>query len=293
MSSNESADPVTVDEKIFVFVHGGAQGAWAFGKIAWLLAARGHRVIARDLPGNGLRARLPRSYLERPHDPGRFAAEPSPVARLSAQDYAGEVIETVSQLAERMPGHHLVLVGHSFAGLTLSRVGEAIPQHIGRLVYLTAVMPAPGKSFFDYLATPEFAASEVSSLLVGDPEITGALRIDFRSADPGYQARTKSAIAADVDDDEWRTVTSLLSPDIPARPLAEPVAITADRWGAIPRTFISCTADSTIPVAAQRLFIEEADKLAPSNPTHVREMTSGHCPFLSQPEQLARVLLQL
>jgi pimeloyl-ACP methyl ester carboxylesterase len=293
MNSNKSASPVTQDQKIFVLVHGGAQGAWAFGKLAWLLAADGHHVIARDLPGNGLRARLPRSYLERPFDPARFATEPSPAAQLSAHDYAGEVIETISQLAERMPGHHLVLVGHSFMGLTLSRVAEAIPEHIGRLAYISALMPAPGKSFFDYLGTPEFAASEIPPLLVGDPAVTGALRIDFRSTDPGYQARIKSALAADVEDDEWRAVTSMVTPDIPTGPLADPAAITPGRWGAIPRTYISDTADSAIPAAAQRMFIEEADKLTPGNRTEVRELAASHCPFLSQPDQLASILLQL
>jgi hypothetical protein len=71
------------------------------------------------------------------------------------------------------------------------------------------------------------------------------------------------------------------------------VPITAGRWGSIPRTYISCTADCTIPAAAHRLFIDEADKLTPGNPTDVREMTTSHCPLLSEPEQLARILLQL
>jgi pimeloyl-ACP methyl ester carboxylesterase len=71
------------------------------------------------------------------------------------------------------------------------------------------------------------------------------------------------------------------------------VTTTAGRWGAIPRTYISCTADFIIPVAEQRLFIDEADKLTPGNPTDVREMPTSHCPFLSEPDQLARILLQL
>jgi hypothetical protein len=88
-------------------------------------------------------------------------------------------------------------------------------------------------------------------------------------------------------------VTNLCSPDVPTGWVAEPVAVTAGRWGAIPRTYISCTADFVNPAAAHRLFIDEADKLTPGNPTGVREMPTSHCPFLSQPEQLARTLLQL
>jgi pimeloyl-ACP methyl ester carboxylesterase len=293
MASNQPADHSDRDGKIFVLVHGGGQGAWSYGKVAWPLAQEGHQVIARDLPGHGLRARFPRSYLDRPLDQARFAAEPSPIAHLGAQDYADEVIATIRQLAQQQPQRQIILVGHSFAGMTLSRVGEAIPHLISHLVYLSALMPAAGKSFLDDLGAPEFAASKIPQILIGDPKATGALRIDFRSADPSYQAGIKAALAADVDDQQWQAVTNLLSSDIPAGWIAEPVAITAERWGAIPRTYISGTEDFAIPVAAQRRFIEEADKLTPDNPTDVQELPTSHCPFLSQPEQLARILLQL
>jgi len=293
MNNSQSADLRNGSGKIFVLVHGAGQGAWAFGKVAWPLTRDGHQVVARDLPGHGLQARYPCSYLERPADPDRFAIEPSPLAYLTAQDYADEVTATISQLAERMPERQIILAGHSFAGLTLSRVGEAIPHLISRLVYLSAVMPAPGKSLFEYVASPEFSGSRISPLLIGDPQVTGVLRLDFRSADPGYRAEIKAAFAADVDDHDWQAVTNLLSPDVPVGWVAEPTAITAGRWGAIPRTYISCTADFTIPAAAHQLFIDEADKLTPGNPTEVREMPTSHCPFPSQPEQLARTLLQL
>ena len=73
MSSSQAADLNNRGGKVFVLVHGAGQGAWAFGKVAWPLARDGHQVIARDLPGHGLRARYPQSYLERPSDPDRFA----------------------------------------------------------------------------------------------------------------------------------------------------------------------------------------------------------------------------
>src|SRR4051794_28829578 len=91
MNSDQPADLENRNEKIFVLVHGAGQGAWAFGKVGWPLARDGHHVIARDLPGHGLRARFPQSYLERPSDPDRFATEPSPLAQLSAQDFTDEL----------------------------------------------------------------------------------------------------------------------------------------------------------------------------------------------------------
>lgn len=111
MNINQSADLRNGSGKIFVLVHGAGQGAWAFGKAAWPLTRDGHQVIARDLPGHGLRARFPRSYLERPADPERLATEPSPLAQLTAQDFADEVTATISQLAERMPEHQIIWPG--------------------------------------------------------------------------------------------------------------------------------------------------------------------------------------
>jgi pimeloyl-ACP methyl ester carboxylesterase len=285
--------PASVPGNIFVLVHGGGHGGWAFGKLAPLLAQEGHHVIAKDLPGHGLHARFPTAYHQRPLDAATFAAEPSPLARLTLNDYVDQVSAIVHQFSERTPGRRIILVGHSMAGLVLNRVGEALPHLISRLVYVSGWMIANGRSFHDYARTPHLADTKIPSVLIGDPAATGVMRFDFRSPDPHYRAAVKNTFAADVDDDDWDAVANLLTPDTPIRPLAEAISLTATGWGAIPRTYVSCTADQALPIAAQRLFIDEADKFAPDNPTDVREMLSSHSPFLSQPEQLAQTLLQL
>jgi pimeloyl-ACP methyl ester carboxylesterase len=291
--NRETAPPTTKDPKIFVLVHGGAHGAWAFERLTSLLVREGHQVVARDLPGHGLGARFPRSYATGPLDPQAFATEPSPVADVTLRDYRDQVIGTVRQLAQRMPDHQIVLLGHSMAGLVLNQVGEAIPELISRLVYLSAWMTADGTSFSDYMFAREFSTGLIPSILLSDPTVTGALRMDFRSSDPEYRARVKETFAADVDDSDWDAIAHLLTPDTPAGPLAETVITTPDRWGRIPRTYISCTDDQAVPPAAQRRFIDEADKHTPDNPTDVRTLPTSHSPFASQPEQLAETLLRL
>jgi len=72
-----------------------------------------------------------------------------------------------------------------------------------------------------------------------------------------------------------------------------PPSYHADRWGRIPRTYISCTGDQAVPIAAQRRFIGDADAFTPGNPTDVRELATSHSPFLSEPERLADILLEL
>ena len=43
----------------------------------------------------------------------------------------------------------VVLVGHSFGGLAISGVAEAMPERLRHLVYLDALIVEPGRSPFD------------------------------------------------------------------------------------------------------------------------------------------------
>lgn len=279
------------NRKIFVLVHGGGHGSWAFAKVTPYLVREGHAVVTPDLPGHGLNARFPGSWWSRTQDPGKFAAEPSPLAGFTLAGLASAVTATVRQAAGT--GCQVILAGHSMAGVLLNHTGEAVPELVSRLVYLSGWMTGAGKSFDDYARAPEMSETGIPSLVLANPGVVRAVRIDFGSADPAYRARAKAAFAADVDDETWDAAASLLTPDTPVAAFTEPVNLTAVRWGAIPRTYISCTADRALPPAAQRRFVREADEFTPGNPTDVRELATSHSPFLSQPEQLARVLLQL
>ena len=279
-------------EKVFVFVHGSYHGAWAFARVASPLVRAGHQVVARDLPGHGLQARFPRAYLESPQDPGRLATEPSPLSGLSLEDCTAPVIADIERIAERAPGREIVLVGHSFAGIVLNAVGEAAAGHVHRLVYLSAFMLASGTTAGACIAGPDFASSKLLPLAIGDPAQIGAFRINPGSGDPAYRAALREVFAADVDQHEWEAAANLLTPDTPARPHMEPVTTTADRWGAIPRTYVSSTADEALPLALQRRFIREADAFTPHNPTDVRDLATSHSAYWSRPEQLTKILLE-
>ncbi len=97
----------------FALVHGAWHGAWCWERLAPELEARGHRVIAPDLPSD---------------DP---AATFITYADVVEQALAGE--------------DDVVLVGHSLAGQTVPLVAARRP--VSRIVYLCAVVPIPGRSF--------------------------------------------------------------------------------------------------------------------------------------------------
>jgi len=68
-----------------VLVHGAMHGAWCWEKIVPLLAARGRRVVAIDLPGLG----------DDPADPDTVTFE----------DYVNRIVETVEAERVFMGGH--------------------------------------------------------------------------------------------------------------------------------------------------------------------------------------------
>jgi hypothetical protein len=47
------------------------------------------------------------------------------------------------------------------------------------------------------------------------------------------------------------------------------------------------------PPALQRKFIADADAAFPANPTAVRELEAAHSPFLSMPDQVAGIVLDV
>jgi pimeloyl-ACP methyl ester carboxylesterase len=275
-----------------VLVHGAWHGAWCYERVIPLLAAQGAQAVARDLPAHGLNARFPASYGPRPIDAAAFAAEPSPVAGVTLDDYADSVVRTLDQL--HAAGHgKVVLAGHSMGGVVVSAVAERVPERLAALVYLTAFMPAAGVPAVAYIGSPENAGEKVGPQFRADPLQVGALRIDHRSTDAAYRAGTRAAFFGDVDDATFEATLNLLVPDVPVQPMATPIALTAARWGSLPRHYIRCTQDQAIRPELQARFIADADAFVPSNPTVVHTLDASHSPFLSQPQALAALLARI
>lgn len=272
-----------------VLVHGAWHGAWTYERVIPELTRHGCLAVARDLPAHGLNAAFPAAYSVRPLDAAGFAGEPSPVAATSLHDYAGSVIATIDQV-RAMGFDKVTLIGHSMGGVVLNAVGQRTPEKIARLVYLSAFMPASDVPAVAYIGAAENAGELVGPQLLADPLQVGALRIDQRSADPAYRARTKLAFFGDLTDAQFDTVAHLLTPDVPAQPMATPVTLTAERWGALPRHYVRCHQDMAIRPALQARFIAEADAFTPNNRTLVHDLDSSHSPFFSQPAALASLI---
>lgn len=238
----------------FVLIHGSWHGGWCFDEVAALLSAAGHTVVAPTLPGMGgdeaqLRAATLQSW-------GDFAA---------AQCRA---------LKEQLGDAPVVLAGHSRGGIVISTAAEADPAAMDALVYICAMMLPDGMSRADFKAleepTPAFDA------LISKVHDGAGTVVDPALAGPVFaQLSPPDLVAA--------ALPRLLSE--PHGPRSEPLRLTAERWGSLPRTYVECTEDRTIPIASQRLM----QQLSPG--ANVVTLDSDHSPYLCAPQALADALI--
>lgn len=111
---------------LFVIVHGGFAGGWAFQPIARYMRANGHEVYTPTLTGIGERVHL---------------AHPDVDLDLHIQD--------VVNVLEFEDLHEVVLVGGSYGGMVVTGVADRIPQRIAQVIYLDAFVPKDGQSTVD------------------------------------------------------------------------------------------------------------------------------------------------
>lgn len=272
-----------------ILVHGAWHGAWCWQRLIPELLKQRLASFTLDLPAHGVHARFPDGWGD---DPGRLAAAPSPAASVSLDDYTDAVLEVVDAACTAGSGP-VMLVGHSMAGIVLTAVAGRAPEKIGMLAYLAAFMPLPDAPMIDYVRCAENAGEEVAGLFVAPPPRIGAMRVDFRTADVAGRERIRSAFAHDVDAAAFAAMNHLLTPDVPAGPVATPTVATRERWGRVPRAYIRCSMDRAVMPALQDRFIREADAFTPGNRTRVLTLAASHSPFLSMPAELARALATL
>jgi pimeloyl-ACP methyl ester carboxylesterase len=201
--------------------------------------------------------------------PGR-SGDLQSVAELTLSSYVDRVVAAIDASAEPV-----VLVGHSLGGLVISQTAERIPEKISSLVYLCAVLLQDGQSAID--ASVNDPASQLTANISFD---------EGAAASSVARSAVRDLFYGDCTVEASERATRLLVPE-PVGPASTPVHVTAERWGSVPRSYIVCTQDRAISPAQQRAMI------ASVGVDRVIEMDSSHSPFISQPERLATLLIDL
>jgi pimeloyl-ACP methyl ester carboxylesterase len=228
---------------VFILVHGGAHGGWCWNKLVPELESRGHRAVAPDLPGMG--------------------DDRTPLGKVTLGGW-GEFVARIARNA----GEPAVLVGHSRGGPVIGEAAERAPEAMLGLIYITAVLIPAG------MATMRAFDGETSTLMEKVTITADGLAFVF---DRGVAKRCFYHRAAPEDAE---AAADRLCPE-PIAPNQEPMSVTRERWGRVPRAFIECADDKALPLAFQRRLHEAL----PCDP--VVTLDSDHSPFLCMPGELA------
>jgi pimeloyl-ACP methyl ester carboxylesterase len=181
------------------------------------------------------------------------------------EDYAVEIARSVA-------GPNAVVVGHSFSGVFLPLVAQV--RDCALVVFLAAVIPEPGKSVRDQFAE--------------DPGMFSRYWIEAgpRWFDTSQQKRlAQEFLFHDCDGEtlQWALRTVELFDTRQLVTQAAPFT----RWPSVPTASIVSTNDRTLTAdwgkrASRRVLGRETI-----------EIQGGHCPHVSQPEEVARILERL
>lgn len=202
----------------YILVHGAWHGGWCWEEIVPGLEARGHVVVAPDLPGMG------------PAQEG--------VAPPTLDDWANFVADLA-----RISGEGAILVGHSRGGLVISRAAELAPEAIVRLVYVAAVLAGPGETLADAVLHGRSEPMALSAGIAIDPHSRRSRLKDLATAKDMFFGNSSDAVArrafARLKEEPFDIVRTRLE-------------LTPERYGRVPRTYVECLRDVALPIEVQR-----------------------------------------
>ncbi|MEM8858336.1 MAG: alpha/beta fold hydrolase [Chloroflexota bacterium] len=248
-SAENSTDSSSQDSPI-VLVHGAWQDGSSWVQVQQELEANGHTVSAVTLPGRD------------GEDAGAQTLE----------GYRDAVIAEVESYDEPV-----ILVGHSFGGMTISAVAEAIPDQIASLVYLAAYLPSDGDSLLTLSEEDHISVlgeegnlnfSEDSAVASVTPEKFAELFCPDCS-DASIEAVTASAVGE------------------PAAPLAQPISLTDENFGAVSKAYILTSQDIVVGTQLQVMM------LANTPVDQIFVLDTGHAPYVTAAAEIAGLLDQL
>lgn len=116
----------THKSRTFLLVHGAWSGGWDYAKVDSIFRIKGDVVYRPTLTGLGERVHLSN-------------------ANVDLSTYISDIVNVIRY--ENL--YNVILVGHSFGGMVISGVAEQIPDRIGQLIYLDAMVPDNAQSARD------------------------------------------------------------------------------------------------------------------------------------------------
>ena len=127
-----------------------------------------------------------------------------------------------------------VLLGHSYGGTIVSKVAEAVPERLRRLIYWNAFVLQDGESLLDNVPPHYRALFGDLARASGDNSVTLPFPI------------WREAFINDADLETAQRTYALLSSE-PYQPFVDKLDLKRFATLQIPRSYISCTVDTALP----------------------------------------------
>jgi pimeloyl-ACP methyl ester carboxylesterase len=234
----------------YILVHGAWEESGMWDRVTPILEQAGHTVTAVDLPGHG--------------------ANQKPDSVVTTQSYVRALIDIIG--AQDYP---VILAGHSMNGALISQVAEEIPEKIERLIYVTAFLLKNGGTVYAAMES-DGADGALPDVRFSDDQTLATLP----------EPALRRIGLHDVDDAEIQRILPIMAKWQATEPFMNPLQVSDERFGTVPKTYIRTTIDKMISPALQDTMIAnwEVDS--------VFELESGHFPTSSTPDELADVLLR-
>ncbi|GER31864.1 methyl esterase 13 [Striga asiatica] len=251
------------EQKHFVLVHGGGFGAWCWYKIIALLKQHKYKVDAIDLTGSG----------------SNFCDINS------INTLAHYAIPLTHFLANLGHNKQVILVGHDLGGACISHAMEIYPHKVSKAIFVAATMLTNGQRALD-IFSHQSCLSDISQraqkfIYAKGKKDHQPTSIDFDKSllEEFLFNRTLSKDIA---------LASLSMRAVPFAPAKEKLSLSSQNYGSIARFYIKTDDDFVIPPSVQESMIRS------SPPNQVFDLkNSDHCPFLSRPQALCRLIVQI
>ena len=170
----------------------------------------------------------------------------------------------------------VILVGHNQAGAVITQAIASCGAQIKSLVYIAAVVPWPGERPFDLLSDRDNAHFDLSAPL---DNATGL-------SNPDPQAPIKDLFMADASVEDAKDAIHNMVPE-PIIFAYNTLDYDLAQFQHMPKYYLKTSHDLIIEPASQDKFIQRQTM------QHVITLHSSHCPFISQPTYLARILIDI
>ncbi|KAL3382871.1 hypothetical protein AABB24_002397 [Solanum stoloniferum] len=254
-------------KKHFVLVHRPCHGAWSWYKIVALMRSSGHNVTAIDLGASGIN---PKQALEIPH----FSDYLSPLMKFMAS----------------LPAHEkVVLVGHEFGGLAISKAMESFPEKISVGVFNTALMPgltlnATATLYSEILAESGVLTSLDNRVTYDNGPTNPPTTLNYGPKYLAVKLYDKSPIQ------DLALATTLVRPIYlySVKDVSMEIVLSRKKYGSVKRVFIVAADDNLLKKEFQKRMIEK-------NPPDEVEVIQGsdHMTMMSKPLQLFTTLVSI